>query len=518
MSEQAEKWERQWSELLTRCHGEAVEADSGFKSGLLNELRQKMAESRETPEAVTDADDAHFGRLLQATYQPCEADAQFKNALLSKLKSKQAETSAPAEDEALRTILTKSYKPVDARHEFQTRLLEKMKDRQRSTTSQRIKSRRRTIFMSTMSGMAAAAAVVFVVWVMPTSNAAPVRTPSQGLNLIIPDVASAPQILPVAASFDSGSGDARIIPASYSVEGAGPSVFDYKVSDAFARTALPSTARGIRSVEYDGGNGWREMNADTFTHISPGMAFRTSEAAGHIGFDDGTIITMNPDSRVVATESGLSIEQGFLLVSVPQSSEDRFMLHFPERDLAIEPGTDLAVMVEGKGNYAEGGAPAPLVMVVEDENGMGGLALAKGRYGVGPLFAKHVYRLDNYVTPDMPGRMMCDTECQDLENLFKMETVRSSETPMALFAGGFGGGDRGIANPYTTVMTPAGFSKRGSAWVADSYKGEQTVRIRYLSDDYFGLANERRDLSRELALGGEVIVDGGNGVFYEVYK
>lgn len=539
MSEQAEKWERQWSELLTRCHGEAVYANPGFKAHLLNKLRHKTAENREEARAEANAEDAHFGVLLQAAWRPCEPNSEFRSSLLARLKARQAEIAAETAleartaDPSIQTLLTVSYKPVAARREFQTRLLENMRERQRTAVRLRRSSRKRTIFLSAASSLAAAAAVMFVIWVQPYSGsgvgagsgavAGVARVSPQALNLAIPDVAAVasvakPAVFP-AAAFGSASNDAMIVPASFGGDSRAAPVFaEYRVSEAFARPALPATVRGIRAVECDDGEGWREMSAGSFTHISPGMAFRTSETTGHIGFNDGTIITMNPDSRLVATEDGLAVEQGFLLVSVPESASDRFRLHFPERDIAIEPGTDLAVMVEPRSNYAEGGAPAPLVMVIEDDASSGGLALAKGRQGVAPLFAKHVYRLDHYVTADMPGRMLCDTECQDIEKLFRMETVRESGTPKALFAGGFGGMESGLARRSTTVFTPAGFSKRGSVWVADSYRGGPTVRVSYLSDDYFGLANARRDLARALALGGEVIIDGGEGVFYEIHR
>jgi hypothetical protein len=248
--------------------------------------------------------------------------------------------------------------------------------------------------------------------------------------------------------------------------------------------------------------------------LEPGMQFRASEGMGHMEFPDGTLLSLSPDSDLEVTEDGLSVSRGFVLVAVPDSSDGRFRLHFPERDLAVEPGTELAVMVEDPALFAEGGAPAPMVMVV-DRPGSGGLALAKGSNGVGPLFASQLYRLDRYVTPELPGRTLCDAEYQDLENVFKMKTVRET-LPMAAFAGGFSG-NRDLSYT-TTVLSPAGFTRKGDTWVADTYRGEETVKVRYLSDAYFGLANARRDLARSLALGSDAILDAGDGVFYEIHR
>lgn len=593
MSDIDAKWDKQWHQLLTHCHGEDIEARSGFKGDLLAALRRKMSESRSalsetgsvtgmndalnpvsSAPAQTVADDDNFARLLQNSYTPCHADNEFKSALLIKLKNKQralqsgaaeegeAIASAPAaskEDAAFRAILSRSYEPVHSRPEFQSRLLDNLKERQRHTASVRNKSRRRAYFLSAASGLAAAAMVMFAVWVSPPSISAnppalahaeafaslPVPPAEQqqlavnskqkmDLRLTVPDEGirrmevaasgASPSVIPASyntGSVSSGGGVAEVVPAAFT---AVPAEFaEYRVADAFKGDVLPRRAYALQNIETNrdvADSQWSAATSSAAIPIEAGMSFRsTGTSMGHMQFADGSLLTMSPNSLIEATADGLMVVQGFMLLSVPEMAMNRFRLHFAERDLAVEPGTDLAVMVENPDGFAEGGAPAPMVMVVDrpDSGGHGGLALARGKNGVGPLFAQQLYRLDHYVTADLPGRTLCDTESQELNQLFKCETVRQEGYPKASFAGGFSG-DRDVGGGTTVVLTPAGYHKRGSAWVSDNYRSQETIKLRYLSDAYFGFANARRDLARDLALGGEVVIDGGNGTFYEIVK
>lgn len=434
--------------------------------------------------------DGNWRRLLRTAYIPCRPDSDFKDSLLAELKAKQS-GSTDALD-AIGAILKKSYQPVAPRREFETRLLNNLKERQRDTVVLRRSTRRRTLFLSAASSAAAAAVVMFVVWVMPRTDGVPVpalpAAQAAGVSLPVPEAAvAAPAVIP--AAYEPG----------YST--------GYRVASAFAGPAFADSATVLRNVAFrrDGER----------VELAPGVRFRAGNDMGHMEFPDGTLMSLGPNSLLEVTDGGLSVNRGFVLVDVPESSNERFRLHFPERDIAVEPGTELAVMVEDPALFAEGGAPAPRVMVVDRPGAAGGLALAKGRNGVGPLFASQLYRLDRYVTPELPGRTLADGESEDLEAMFKTEIVRE-KLPMASFAGGFTK-DRDLSRT-TTVLSPAGFTKKGDAWVADSYAGGPTRKLKYLSDEYFGFANDRRDLARGLALGGSVILDAGEDVFYEIHR
>lgn len=532
MTEQSNKWDKQWGELLTRCHGEEVQANAAFKAGLLGQLKDRMARGAvDTEAAAATAQDGNWRKLLKTAYIPCHPEDVFKNALLTKLKAKQADLSAtdvaaPREqdnEDTIRTILNSSYQPVEPRREFQTRLLHNLKERQRDTTVTRRVSRRRTIFMSAASSIAAAAMVMFALWVMPQGAASPSTSqPSssgmRGISLPIPETAMQPIVERSSAytpvSFNTSESPAfSVIPASYEPDNAKFS--GYRVSNAFSAPALPEKAVAL-NVQFDNGQGWTDLTESSPIDLASGQSFRSKDGMGHIKFSDGSLMTLSPDSVINATDEGLTVRQGFVLVAVSDSSTQPFRIHFPERDLAIAPGTDLAMMVENPEQYAEGGAPAPMVMVVDTPgDAVSGLAFARGKNGVGPLFTRQLYRLDNYVTPDLPSRAMCDIECQDLNKLFKEETVYEKR-PFASFAGGFSA-DRDLSYAKT-VLVPAGFSKKGDRWVADTYSNQPTVKLQYLSDAYFGFVNERRDLSHALSLGSRVVIDGGDGAFYEVFK
>lgn len=512
MSDQANKWDRQWNELLTHCHGN-VEADAGFKANLLDELKTRMAERNEVSGREEAEEDKNWSTLLRAGYVPCRPSDQFKDHLLSQLKARQTQLSGPvrskAEDESLMKILKSSYTPVEPRREFQTRLLENLKERQRNTTIIRRQSRKRTIFMSALSSMAAAAAILFVVWTGPVGAPASPAMSETTLAMLNNLPAATEQYNDIRPAADMLV-DA-VIPAAAGLAFA--STGKYRIEDAFRSSPLPNTVRGI-GIEVDSGDGWHPMDQTLVASLTPGMAFRTargSSGTAGLGFGDGSTILMCSDSVIESTEQGFTVKRGTVAVEVRDDSSDRFRLHFPERDIAIEPGTMLAVSVEPPDNFAPGGAPAPIVRVAD-----GGLAVARGKNGSGPMFANHVYQLDNYVTPDIPGRPICEAECADLRSTF-------SQASTAAFAST---GNRDAArlvvsgnNFSRSLPPPEGFVKRDTRWLADSYQdGQPTVRIKYLSDDYFGLASERRDLAPALALGGEVVIDGGDGGFYEIHK
>ncbi len=518
MNEQQDKWAKQWSTLLTHCHGGEVEADGSFKAKLLEDLKRKTAlnsDSQADAPAMAEEQcgtDENWSKLLRHAYIPCHPRNEFKQTLLAEMVAQQTDSAIPADapaDDTVATIL-QQLEPVKPRREFQTRLLDKMKERQRAAIELRKASRRRTIFMSGISSMAAAAAVLFVVWVMPTTSEsaaspapytmASTPTTAPGASFSTP-IRMAPREAVFAALNDQQP--AAPIPNGLALASFG----DYSVDSVFSSAPLPATMRGI-GMEIDHGDGWQAMDETLISQVAPGTLLRPrpdSQTAG-LGFGDGSTVHMRPDSIIETTDKGIAVRQGTMTVNVPANSDARFYMHFPERDVAVEPGTMLAVTVPSPEGYANGGAPAPVVKVLD-----GGMAVAKGRNGSGILLANQVYQLDSYVTPELPGRPLCAAECEELESTFMQPVGPETYNPAQYVTST-------QTTAYRPPLSPAGFTKKGTRWIAKSYDDETTIRIPYLSDAYFAFANARRDLSVPLSLGSEVIIDGGDGNFYEIHK
>lgn len=520
--------DNQWNKLLTRCHGEEVRPNLIFKAKLLDELKRKTAENKETtsasetePQSEAQSEERNWSKLLTHAYVPCTPRPFFKDMLLSQMAAKQAEIAVPAAEDEVDTVLKtmlSQYQPVVPRREFQTRLLGNLKERQRSTVIMRKASRRRTLFLSGLSSLAAAAVVLFVVWVMPTATQDSRPAPA-GQNMAVAQTAPAPmpaaQTAPAAPRSDRMLASATLpasaaIPAAATAGLALASLSNYRVEDVFKHSPLPSTMRGV-GMEINRGDGWQDMDETMLANVTPGIMLRPKMQDGPsgLGFGDGSTIHMQPDSVIQTTPRGIAVKQGSLTVNVPANSDSRFYLHFPERDVAVEPGTMLAVAVPAPDLYADGGAPAPVVKVLD-----GGMAVAKGKGGSGVLLANQVYQLDNYITPDLPGRPLCSSECQELQSNF-MQPVNPMPmpqySPTQLVSAG------AVTDKRLTPIR-VGYTKKGTRWQSNSYNGQPTVKIPYLSDEYFALANSRRDLSLPLSLGSEVVFDGGDGNFYEIYK
>lgn len=509
----ADKWGRLLSTAYPPCQPRPA-----FKNSLLATLKVKQADSVAQMESA--AEERHWQRLLSAAYPSCQPDMTFKASLLASLKAKQVEAAGrelvTREDEIMRTILTSNYTPVSPRKEFETRLLENLKERQRHTQSIKLASRRRTWFMSGVSGLAAAAMVMFMMWVMPAKDLFAPKSNSVGNSSIhalasFPSALASERTMPAAPStlaWANAVMDDDDVTSSNEVASASMAV-SYRLADAFDSNPLPATVRGV-GMEVNDGDGWRPMDDTLLANVETGMAFRpipNFERAG-LGFGDGTAIHVLPNSVVQVAENGLRLREGFISVKVPASADHRFRLDFPEREVAVEPGTMLFASAESPDRYADGGAPAPVV-ILDD----GGFAIARGKNGSGPLFASQMYQIDRYVTPELPGRPMCAMEYANLE-----ERMAPAGVALAPRSGGVQMVSAPVAGTGRLSYSPAGFEKRGSRWVANGYAGQPTLKIKYLSDEYFGLANQRRDLAYVLSLGSELIFDGGDGIYYEISK
>ncbi|MDR1535622.1 MAG: hypothetical protein LBU64_11115 [Planctomycetota bacterium] len=519
--------EPEWHVMLTRCYG-GISFNAEFKSGLLGKLRAKLPR----PEPAGMGTEEDWRRLL-AIPGPCRPAPGFKIGLREKLLARRRELSLDpdgVEGRLIGRVLSTSFSPITPRREFASRLLRQLKERQTNSLALRRRFRRRSLFFSLASGLAAAAVVLFVILPVASPDFGPGSAP---VGAPVPDSSQLDRMAKTVPVWDgrevaslTDSPPARdgnsSLYASPSPPGA-PAAF--KVADIFLSSPLPDRARGL-GMEFNDGGGWREMDPAQAVPVSFGMAFRPArrdnEALGGVGlgFADGSSISMRGDSLLTAGERGFNLGRGVMSVNVPREAGESLRLNFPEREVAVRPGTFLAVSAEAGEQYAEGGAPAPRITVAD-----GGMAVARGRGGSGILFANHVYDIDNYVSPDLPGRPLCLAECEELEKRLAIMPGAGGAMSNRLAAGqgayAFGSGGPMLVSDrpsYRNKILPYGFNRQDSRWVADSYDGQPVIGIEYLSDAYFSLADSRRDLAPALALGAEVILDAGDGVFYEIYR
>ncbi|MDR1613205.1 MAG: hypothetical protein LBT97_10565 [Planctomycetota bacterium] len=487
-----DKRDGQWGVMLSRCYGK-VTADDEFRTALLESLKNRIRERAEGPRDV--GSEANWSALLSRTYPPCKPSEEFRTILLRDMKDRQRQI-VDIRNETVIQGLVSSYHPVQPRRDFETRLLENLKQRQKTRIIYKRTIRRRSIFASLASGLAAAAAVLFIVRAGPADMRGASSVPVFAVAAVAPftqDGEAASVVVPISDFATASARDAFE---------AVPAVAEVPALAAFASRVLPKTAVGL-GMELNDGAGWRAMDETTLTRVSPGMSFRSTDSTAILDFDNGSNILLRPGAVVNVAENGIGVERGELAVTVPHQTDNSLRILLADREVAVQPGTMLAVNAHNPDKYAAGGVPAPEVMISD-----GGLALARGKNGVGPLFANQVYLIDNYVTPDIPGRPMYAIECESMERDFAPAFDSGNSMSQLVSA---------PANVFTP-RTPTGFRNDGGRLVANNYDNQDTVRIEYLSGEYFTLADSRRDLASAMALGANLIFDGGDGVFYEIYK
>lgn len=518
--------ERLFGALLKR-NFETVEADPSFRVSLLNKLKQSQATARqETEQSAVEAGDVgredQWRRLLSTTYPPLSIRPAFKNELFEKMRTQIAQAK---EDHAFNAILHRAFQPVQPSGDFQQSLLDKLKNKQREQVEARAYRRRRAVVTSLFTSLSAAAMVLFVVWLTPPDNNA---YRAGGIAEPIPSAIR--QTMPMAAV--TANPDSPQVAEAVSTNG------DWSVANAFAGSKLPNEVRGV-GMEMNAGDGWIPMDENQSIPLAPGTHFRAVTNQSGLGFD-GASLAFFPNAEAAATENGIQIQRGQVALKHSQDADKSFMITFPERDIAVQPGSILTVDVGRTELYAEGGGPSPEVKVLD-----GGFAVAKSKSGkaageVGPLLAGRAYRIDRYSTADMPSRPLSKEERKEFE-----PTVAQSPAPAGSYNAsglsmvsntrvgpGFSARDSSAPlRPNTTmrrymyddklnsfsIPTPV-FTFDGDRWVQEGYVGQDTHKIRYLSPDYFKLAMDRRDLAPALEYGAKVIFNKGDGTYYEIYK
>ncbi|MDR3210424.1 MAG: hypothetical protein LBU79_00715 [Planctomycetota bacterium] len=512
--------QHQWNRLLSGSTGSAP--SPAFQENLLRQLRARQVSLSSENQESSPVADQSWQRLLAST-QHASARPEFALSLLRELREKMA-----ADGIANQTVSDQP-EGVRPREYFQDHLLINLKARQHAAQIIRSDRRRYSIFAPLLSGLAAAVLLLLLGNIpFSTTDSPVVLNPETTSALaLVPDtppvdtedlresvasvspVNATPVLSSVPPSVSPSPG--TLVAAAYNPTGDEP--VSYDLDAIFALPALPKTVRGV-GVEIDDGNGWKVLDESRLTRLAPGLAFRSIQNQAGLEFGNGSTILMQPEAILVATSEGFSVKQGELAVNVPVDNSESLRLHFPERDLAVEPGTMLVVNAFYPDRYADGGAPAPEVKILD-----GGLAFARGKSGNAPLLANQVYLIDKYVTPDLPSRPLCRAECDAMENYGLPTGLQSPGQPQRQIDPRQLVMDTGAFNrDISTSASPSGFRQEGNRWVAKTYSGQPTIPVKYLSNPYFGLAATRRDLGSALALGPNVVIDNGEGVFYEIQR
>jgi Ca-activated chloride channel homolog len=71
------------------------------------------------------------------------------------------------------------------------------------------------------------------------------------------------------------------------------------------------------------------------------------------------------------------------------------------------------------------------------------------------------------------------------------------------------------AREAVVQLGPRTYYKRDNVWVVSSYEKQTTIKVKYLSDEYFDLAKKNPQLARAFALGDRVIAE-ADGKYYEL--
>ncbi len=395
-------------------------------------------------------------------------------------------------DRAFRLLLERSYEPPTYREDFKSGLLGKLKERQQEVAARQRLARTvrfRAYFLGGFSGMAAAAALALLL------------TPLFSTQAISPGQANMDK--PLLAQDDRP----RRVISSGIEEPANPAELA-----AVTEEKQPSAVR----YRIEGSDEWQALaDEDSAFPVNARTVFAVpaeAKQSGGVKTSGGIVMVMDPGSELTCDRDTLAMNTGNAYVFVPKDHAP-FSLALPEYNVSVEPGSRIYLRMNRDGKYVAGQEPAPEVMVVD------GLAFSDSDRGTGPMFPGYSYKLDRYVTPDLPGKKFSSSSATKLR-----ETGGGSRL---FLADGSSWSKRAPAQSVFSELTRDGdtaafdnrsFRYEDGRWFDSTYvDGTPTVKIRYLSTEYNSFLKENRALVPALSLGRNVIV-GKDGAFYEIHE
>ncbi len=329
-------------------------------------------------------------------------------------------------EKGLKLLLNQAYDRPEPDEIFRNQLLQRLRGKQMQVRARR---RRKIITLCTSCATAAAAAA-FVIGVLPLNGLQPVAAPEPGVAAAPQPGAAQPfatgshyRPLPPSAIKIASHGDLRTAPFADFVSAPGGSrSVEASVAPVLAGTVTPAQithldgqyAHAINAIEIRTGTGdWSALKADSKFMLKKGMQIRTPVGTADpvtVAIRNGTMLMLDGMSRIAVGEKDLRLQDGRAVVSLTHSKLG-VELHLAKQELALQPGAMAFLRVEDGDDYAQGGAPAP-VMVLLKGQALPLQADGAVRSDANVLSANKVYELYNTGTGRYPSREIGSYESQ----------------------------------------------------------------------------------------------------------
>lgn len=289
-------------------------------------------------------------------------------------------------EEGLEMLLKTTYEKPSIRPDFRDQLLGQLKERQR----ERSMSRRRKVLVLYSSVTAAAAALVLVA--LPVLSAAtPVHSGGNGQTVLAQRAVSMPEAQPASFSPLSLDPTCDTTTAFASSNVNGQPLFNF----------AGRTARAVNAVDVaePSTGAWRTVASGETFALENGTRFRTPIGSLNeisVEIDKGPTVMLDGMSQMKICAGELRLEDGNALVSVT-GGDQPVGLRLAGQDVELLPGTMAFMHLEDGEGYADGGAPAPVLVLLKGQ----GQTLDAHKT---PLLAGQVYELYETGTGKFPTR------------------------------------------------------------------------------------------------------------------
>lgn len=329
-------------------------------------------------------------------------------------------------EKGLKLLLNQAYDRPEPDEKFRSDLLQRLRGRQMQARA----ARRRKVITLYTSCVSAAAAAAIVIGVVPLgalqSTPAPSKeivsapAPFKPTDVTVrqferPIPAATIEVLkrenvrtPSYGQTTLVAAPGRSAPAQVAAVPAG------SVSAAELIALDGQAAQAINSVEIRTESGeWSTIKANARFTLKKGMQIRTPVGAADpvtVAIRSGALLMLDGMSRVAVGEKDLQLQDGRAVVSLAHSNLG-LGLNLDRQELALQPGAMAFLRVDDSEEYAQGGEPAPVLVLLKGQAlplQDDGAVRADGNV----LTANKVYELYNTGTGRYPSRDLGSYETQ----------------------------------------------------------------------------------------------------------